>query len=459
MFSPRLSLPRLASPRWFPTQLLATALLTVGLAGCGILPLYTRANERFVESAKATRATRNVADYENLPHGVFVGIAMSGGGSRAANFSAAVLFELEELGLLQHASALSSVSGSSLTAAYYGLFDHDPDRWNRERVRDLLGKDFQTRWIWRLFLPHNLFRYWFTDFDRSDIMKGVFDDILFEGKTFDDMPREGPKVLINTTNLTTERGFIISDRDFKTLHSRLDTYPVSDAVIASGAFPGAFNNVTLQNYSTKSSRSHYVHLFDGGPADNLGIRTLLRVLRDLYRQDTRPSGCFIFIVDAYPSERGKGATERDTRKVLDFILDDNVMDSSDVLLSLRREDLLREVGFKSRDIGAAPYQTFELFPDEESTPVCGAWHLTFQRLVKRFWPDLPPGAEEVEKVVNDIPTLYRLQAPGKTTKEAQDNLYRAARLLVREDVENRLKVCNWFRDHGFTDLPCLRSSR
>src|SRR5881396_2985943 len=129
----------------------ALLVVSLALAGCSILPLYTRANERLVEDARPTRATREIA-VKDLPKGVFVGIAISGGGSRAANFSAAVLFELEELGLLQNVSAISSISGGSLTAAYYGLFSHDAERWNRERVRTLLGKDFQTRWISRWFL-------------------------------------------------------------------------------------------------------------------------------------------------------------------------------------------------------------------------------------------------------------------------------------------------------------------
>ena len=432
----------------------ALLVVSLALAGCSILPLYTRANERLVEDARPTRATREIA-VKDLPKGVFVGIAISGGGSRAANFSAAVLFELEELGLLQNVSAISSISGGSLTAAYYGLFSHDAERWNRERVRTLLRKDFQTRWISRWFLPHNMVRYWLTDFDRSDIMKGVFDDLLFEKKTFGDMPPAGPKILINATSLTTGRQFRFTDQDFRTLRSRLDTYPVSHAVMASGAFPGAFNNVTLQNYATQSRRPHYVHLFDGGPADNLGIKTLLRLLREqIYASNEPARGCFLFVVDVYPFERGKGVLERDTRRTLDFILDDNVLDSSDVLLTLRREDVLHEVGFRVGDIGSKPYQEFAIFPDRPDGPRCSVWHLTFQRLVKRFWPSLSARGEEVGKVVNEISTQYRLQAPGHTPQQLQDYLYEAARLLVREDLENRRQACAWFHGHGFTDLPC-----
>lgn len=432
---------------------LAAGLLAVGLSGCAILPFGTRANEGPTAVRPATRATTLIVLPE-LPNQVFVGIAMSGGGSRAANFSAAVLLELEELGFLQTASALSSVSGSSLTSAYYGLFGHHPTRWNREHVRKLLLADFQARWILRWFLPHNIVRYWFTDFDRSDIMKAVFDDTLFERKTFGDMPKRGPKILINATSLSEGRRFVFTDEAFARLNSRLDTYPVSHAVMASGAFPGAFHNVTLQDYSEPD---RYVHLFDGGPADNLGIETLLRIIRQLYdaKNGARPSGCFLFIVDAYPFQRGKGRDERDTRKFLDFILDDNVLDSSDVLLSLRREGILRAAGFlRPERIGVEPYQQFRVFPGEIGGPHCSAWHFTFQGLL--FRTDLPPRAKVVGEVVNRISTQYRLHAPGgHPARELQDLLFEAARILVRQDTASRKKACLWFRDHGFPNLPCL----
>src|SRR5206468_9775537 len=115
----------------------------------------------------------------------------------------------------------------------------------------------------------------------------------------------------------------------------------------------------------------------------------------------------------------------DLRRTLDFILDDNVLDSSDVLLTLRREDVLHEVGFRVGDIGSKPYQEFVIFPDRPDGPRCSVWHLTFQRLVKRFWPSLSARGEEVGKVVNEISTQYRLQAPGHTPQQLQDYLYEA----------------------------------
>src|SRR5574341_541676 len=109
---------------------LTIALGALAVSGCGAIPAYTRANRAITPGCPETRASMKAVEDD-----VFVGIAMSGGGSRAANFSTAVLLELEDLGLLQSASALSSVSGSSITAAYYGLFGQDRQKWNRDALK------------------------------------------------------------------------------------------------------------------------------------------------------------------------------------------------------------------------------------------------------------------------------------------------------------------------------------
>src|ERR687895_29635 len=212
--------------------------ILVTLPGCSILPIGTNANVGpVITRPMPTRATEVISPLD-LKDGVFLGIAMSGGGSRAANFSAAALLELERLGILDKSTVISSVSGSSITAAYYGLYGTDKARWNEEQARRQLGRDFESQWITRWFYPHNIFRYWLSDFDRSDIMKAVFDSLLFEGKLFRDMPNVLPKILINATSLTDQEVFRFTDEIFTGIGSRLDSYPVSHAVMASGAFPG-----------------------------------------------------------------------------------------------------------------------------------------------------------------------------------------------------------------------------
>ena len=65
---------------------------------------------------------QNVTDIQTLSRSgsqdYFIGLALSGGGSRAANFGSAVLWELDRLGILQHVQYISTVSGGSLAGAY-----------------------------------------------------------------------------------------------------------------------------------------------------------------------------------------------------------------------------------------------------------------------------------------------------------------------------------------------------
>ena len=422
------------------------------LAGCAIIHVYSAANvERGADPpVKPTRATMRLRSTD-LHRDVFVGIAMSGGGARAANFSAAVLLELDRLGFLSHASAISAVSGSALTAAYYGVYAR-PDRpaeeraksWNPETVRRRFLVDFQTHWIVWWFNPWNIVRYWFTDFDRSDIMKSVFNAYLFEGTAprFEDMGTGRPKILINATSLPRVGAFVFTDEEFEEqLNSRLDTYPLAHAIMASGAFPGAFQNVTLQDFKRPG---YYQHLFDGGPSDNLGVLTLLDVI-----DTVQPGGgCFLFIVDAFPYQTGKGEKRSDTRNVFDFFVDQNVSDSADVFLTLRRYDILqRRLQYpRDRRVGEVAQWPFKT----DGGIRCQAWHLTFQRLheLPQAPGDLKAKLDE-EQEVNLVSTRYRLEGPRlKSENDIQELIFNVAHHLVQEDGVTLPAACDWFRARG-----------
>jgi len=468
---------------------LAVVMLAAALAGCGILPFYTRANEEYHGPVQRTRATTTLT-LEELPPatGVFVGVALSGGGSRAANFAAAALLELEALGLLDRATALSSVSGSSLTTAYYGLYGagRDPRRWTRERLTTLLGKNLESRWLVRWFLPQNIVRYWHTQFDRTDIMKHVLDGVLFDGERFAALGTGLPKILINATRLSVGQRLVFTDETFHALGSRLDTYPLSHAVMASGAFPGAFQNVTLEDFSRQQlgasrKRSRYEHLFDGGPSDNLGVGTLLDMVRTLYQDvQRRPKACLVVIVDAYTDNPQKDVRLRDSRVGIDFLVDTNVVDASDALLSLRRRNILEQAGFGDTEIGNQPVQDFPVFGQDSGSlsPKCRAWHLSFQRLLA--WKPVEPKnireqfarrpaprkalegvsqAKQIGAVVNQISTRYKLTSPAGCSSDAlQQDLYEAARLLIREDRDSLAAVCDWFAAQG-AGLPGCAAAR
>lgn len=444
-------------------------ILLTCFSGCSGVGYYTRPNEpAFVENS-LTRA-RGFLTNEQLHQGVFVGIALSGGGSRAANFSAAVLLELQKLGFLQQASAISSVSGSSLAAAYYGLYGEkqDPPRWNEKAVREAFQANLEWRWLWKMLRPDRLLLSAFTPYNRSDIMAEVFDDVFFDGKIFRDMSPTGslakaPVILINATDLTNRSRFTFNDETFQAMASRLDTYPISKAVMASGAFPGVFRNVTLRDFTEAEA---YVHLYDGGPFDNLGVTSLKSLLEDSFGNASAfenpteifsPSACFIFMVDAYPDAWQQGRYISDLTNNYSPV-DSNFLEASDVLLSANRRKLLESYGFHETDVYEEPLVFKRVTYGSrlwkwtlkngmyENKLDCMIWHLTFEHL--KLLSRTVPQALGLWEFTNNIPTRYQLIAPaGRPSAMTQDVIYEAARVLIEEDHESLDQACKWFLEY------------
>lgn len=335
------------------------------LNGCSIITIDTMKNDPLTKPLSLqnppskTRASEKFEGNNRPNKDVFIGIAMSGGGSRATNFSAAVLRELDKLGILQNATVISSVSGSSLAAAYYSLYGDNQNQkhpWDDEGIRKAFLTNFERPWMISWFYPRNIIRYWLTNFSRSDIMANILDDKLFDEHKYVDFGNDKfPRIFINATSYTNGAAFTFSDEHFaERLNSRLDTYPVAKAVMASSAFPVVFHDITLKDYSVKNvdlketqqnkSVEDYEHLIDGGPSDNLGVLPIKRALEKKLQNNNQPlKGCFLFVVDAYPfQEMPEHAHEADTRSWYDFLVDTNVATSSDVMLSLRRKDLMKD---------------------------------------------------------------------------------------------------------------------
>jgi predicted acylesterase/phospholipase RssA len=445
-------------------------LLGYCLSGCSSitgLTIDTMRNEPLSISTEVLEPTKN---NPNSTNNVFIGIAMSGGGSRATNFSAAVLLELEKLGILQHATAISSVSGSSLAAAYYGLYGDNADLssdhpWKEDSIREAFLTDFLSSWFQSWFNPWNVVRYWFTNFTRSDIMIETLNDELYDGKLYKDFIKHDdfPQILINATSFTNGQPFIFTEKHFaKRLNSNLDTYPVANAVMASSAFPGVFHSVTLKDYSVKNNElvnnnnesQNYEHLIDGGPSDNLGVTSLINIL-----DPEKYKHCLFLVIDAYPyHESAENIQKPSTRKWHDFIFDSgSVLASTDIMLAQNRKLILEKVlGPDTSDVGFQSFNkksTIRVSPanskknDPEITKQCAVWHLSFQRLYSHDFESVFARQdvsqlqflERVRKVVNSVPTNYRLEESqeGYEPKTVQDYIFKAANILVRKD-----KTCN-----------------
>jgi predicted acylesterase/phospholipase RssA len=263
-------------------------------------------NARQIEGASDSHVGANDDDFE-------VGLAFSGGGTRAAAFSYGVLtgFDETELSTTGHATSLldrvdfvSGVSGGSIIAAYYGL-----------KGREALS-DFRERFL--LANPEEGLQ---TNLNFFNIARGLdvgindsaqfsrwLDAHLFDNATFKELlARRRPVVWINASDIYNRTDFLFTPVTFRALCSDLRSYPISLAVAASAAVPVGFSPVVVQNYlggcpaplpgwvnrvrhdpnaapimksyaealeRYRTGEIEYVKLLDGGLVDNYGLAAI-----------------------------------------------------------------------------------------------------------------------------------------------------------------------------------------
>lgn len=235
----------------------------------------------------------------------FVGLAISGGGSRAAVFGAAVMLELEQLGVLQRVDAISAVSGGAMPAALYSLDGRNGVQFRRDAL-ERVGYDFQGAILRRWVTPWQVVRSWFNGDARPEIVIDLLDRELFHGATYGDLNPDRPKLLLNATNALTGEPIVLSAEIFAGLNQPPSTFPVSRAVYMSASYPGVFPPLMLTpaGAAGRDGVGRGVTAYDGGTGDNLGIATLLRVLeRETTHQPLEvnfPDGCLVIAVDATP---------------------------------------------------------------------------------------------------------------------------------------------------------------
>jgi len=393
------------------------------LGGCSVLPGHGRPgwNETWPTGKPVpdTAGSWKLTDLE-AKDGRFLALAISGGGSRAANFGAAVMLELQRRGLLEQVDVISGVSGGTLPAVYYGLGDK-AGAFTEPAVREALGYDFQSSWIRRWFLPQNIFRYWLSDFTRSDIMVQVFNNRLYHNATFAHL-RPHPKILLNSTIHNDHTRFTFTDDRFAMLHSTLATYHVANAVNASSAFPGAFQDVTLQGYVEPPQ---YQHLYDGGPIDNLGIQAIVEYMnRNILGTSLDrlfPNGCVIIVIDATPaSEHPDLNTHESSRSFIDYFVDTNVLDAMDAMLSESRRSLLARMGIPVERIDQE--MRGRLPVNDLRQCGCEVRHISLRHLL---YAEVSEANEELAERVTQIKTKFWI------AEEEQNDLFQAAKLIMK----------------------------
>lgn len=497
-----------------------------------------------------------------------LGIAISGGGSRAANFSASVLSELDRLGILENATVISSVSGGSLASSYFVTHQNDPQRKNGNLdafwkvAEERLSQDFLSTWKWSVA---GLARTMAPNVTRSALMADILDRAFLAGTsggletlqiddaakrsapkgpspgTFGSLPSNGPRLLINATaqhdapvkdvatcinrgsNGQTLRfeGISFSESLFRDcLLSDRSTYRIADAVMASAAFPGVFNSITLKSYA--DAQTSHLHLIDGGPSDNLGIDAIL------HAASGRLSGvgssvkraCLIIVIDAFVrGDADDRYRSSDIRGVMGRAVDVNFLDAIDAMLHRRRFDTLQRLGTAPGRLGDKKHQSLEfglpsgagrktilmqpvryredvalneaLGEHYEATSGAGAiegltcdfWHIGLDNIeslqlgqhwdgtsmvkidsanavTRQRWFEAPSVKNRIAvgEVTSRLKTNFQLEGPSSCTHSAlKDAVWEAGRLSVIEDYASRQKACAWLDRVGWGTSTCAKA--
>lgn len=307
-------------------------------------------------------------------------ITLSGGGSRAAYFAARVLHEIDRIGptpLTQDIDGIFSVSGGSFTAALYGISSDIRARqeslagrpvWSESLTDEVLSKHLTSSMAKELLYPNSLFPYLFGNLSRTDLLENSIESEIFQNDgapiTFQSLNPDRPPIFIIATIATTERSyssttppfgslFIFATSDLAKLGDDLASVPVAKAVSASAAFPGLLSPVTLPRYrrsvhETQLGAPRFVHLFDGGNADNLGLLGVKRaLLEDDYRLLRDCENVVVLSVDAFGRQGVHSDSSSHEASPVGWFFDSkSALASFDALLAANRARLLGE--FKSR---------------------------------------------------------------------------------------------------------------
>jgi predicted acylesterase/phospholipase RssA len=280
---------------------------------CSLYPILF---DRKAETQNPSRFKHILRRYPDLR----VGIAVSGGGYRASLFHAGVLSALDDIGVTP--SAISSVSGGSITSSFYALGGNPADivlAMQQERFnfkRELIWLQNAARLPFPGAIPQTRLKLLpGYEFSRTDVQASLLDRVLLGKKTFGDLADDAPTLMLCATDLQTGRivgvtphGVItflslspsesVNPRagalaagfkefpqgEYEPFTYESNLFPrnerISSMVAASGAFPLAFEPVE-RHVRFKEPNSHrlpkekILRLVDGGITDNSALTLML----------------------------------------------------------------------------------------------------------------------------------------------------------------------------------------
>lgn len=204
-----------------------------------------------------------------------IGLALSGGGFRAAAFHLGVMRKLHSFNLLSKLDLLTCVSGGSIAGATIALNWNDPAKLDK----------FDTYLRTHSIAVSSVIGGVLDPFEsRLDKLAQSYDRDLFKKSTMSSLAN-GPRAYFNSTNLATGNMFFFVAGGGKPEEmgehelgvASASNFPIAMAVAASSAFPPVFPPLRLgPDVYSHSGQVEYVTLTDGGVYDNMGVNPLLR---------------------------------------------------------------------------------------------------------------------------------------------------------------------------------------
>lgn len=258
-----------------------------------------------------------------------IGLALSGGGVRAAAFHLGMLRFLAEMNLLEKVTYISTVSGGTLLAGL--VFSRNKYRWPSSEaflqrvhpaIADVMKRyDIQWRYVARLFLlPWNWLRFPF----RANVLADTIRSTWNIRAPLSELPAE-PIWAINGTTMETGRRwrfrvevastaaetFAMGDGELG--ETDASNFPIADAMATSAAFPGGISPLRIRNCDRVWTIRRYVdgkagprepvrpaywsyHIADGGVYDNLGLEPLFDASSGAIRKGANTN--FLLVSDA-----------------------------------------------------------------------------------------------------------------------------------------------------------------
>lgn len=253
-----------------------------------------------------------------MPVKNYLGVSLSGGGYRASAFHIGTLRALHKLGLLSKVDVLSTISGGSITGAYYCLFKGGFTEFEKDIIQKIstknvvryifaswsfvrlflfciifLGISFTllfTHFAWMFLVFFSLWlllllKFQFKIFPASKEVERAYDKFYYCGARLSELQKK-PILAIGSSNLQTGRpftfsGYKMSDSTYSAYKPPIrflhENFPVARAVTASSCVPFAFTPVSIhQEFFVDKADYKRIDpkLIDGGVYDNQGIQKL-----------------------------------------------------------------------------------------------------------------------------------------------------------------------------------------